>query len=87
MDGLDQRELLAVVDRAQEGRLLRPPARRPGPASPGKIADTFNDVVEHEPAPHLELERLSRSVGKEGKITQRMSLAGAQRRPGPARVE
>jgi len=37
----------------------------------GKIADTFNDVVELNQRMAEELERLSRVVGKEGKIAQR----------------
>src|SRR5262245_18752367 len=37
----------------------------------GKIADTFNDVVEMNERLVKELERISRVVGREGKITQR----------------
>jgi signal transduction histidine kinase/HAMP domain-containing protein/DNA-binding response OmpR family regulator len=40
----------------------------------GKIADTFNDVVELNDRMAKELERLGRVVGKEGKITQRASI-------------
>src|SRR5215467_10395443 len=40
----------------------------------GKVADTFNDVVEMNQRMARELDRLSRVVGKEGKITQRASL-------------
>jgi HAMP domain-containing protein/signal transduction histidine kinase/CheY-like chemotaxis protein len=40
----------------------------------GKIADTFNDVIELNERMSEELERLSRVVGKEGKITQRASV-------------
>src|SRR5688572_19666633 len=43
----------------------------------GKIADVFNDVVEMNQRMARELERLSRVVGKEGKIKQRISLGGA----------
>src|SRR5688572_27446995 len=43
----------------------------------GKIADVFNDVVEMNQRMARELERLSRVVGKEGKIKQRVSLGGA----------
>ena len=38
------------------------------------MADTFNDVVELNERMARELERLSRVVGKEGKIAQRASL-------------
>ena len=40
----------------------------------GKIADTFNDVIELNQRMSAELERMSRVVGKEGKITQRASI-------------
>ena len=41
---------------------------------PGKIADAFNDVVELNARKQQELARLSRVVGKEGKLKQRASL-------------
>src|SRR5262249_20761962 len=44
---------------------------------PGKIADTFNDVVERNDQLTRELERVSRVVGREGKISQRATLGGA----------
>ncbi len=40
----------------------------------GKVADTFNDVVELNQRMARELDRLSRVVGKEGRIAQRASL-------------
>ena len=40
----------------------------------GKVADTFNEVTELNERMARELERLSRVVGKEGKISQRASL-------------
>src|SRR5213083_2836708 len=40
----------------------------------GKVADTFNEVIELNQRMARELERLSRVVGKEGKIAQRASL-------------
>ncbi|MGD0816183.1 MAG: HAMP domain-containing protein [Verrucomicrobiota bacterium] len=40
----------------------------------GKIADAFNDVIERNERMAQELERLSRVVGKEGKINQRASV-------------
>jgi HAMP domain-containing protein/signal transduction histidine kinase/DNA-binding response OmpR family regulator len=42
--------------------------------TPGKIADAFNDVIERNERMAQELERLSRVVGKEGKINQRASI-------------
>ena len=41
---------------------------------PGKIADTFNAVIETNERMTRELERISRVVGKEGRITQRASI-------------
>lgn len=40
----------------------------------GKIAETFNEVIETNQRLAKELERIARSVGKEGRITQRASL-------------
>ncbi len=40
----------------------------------GKIADTLNDVIEMNDRLAKELERVSRVVGREGKITQRAAL-------------
>ena len=40
----------------------------------GKIADTFNKVIETNQRLAKELERIARSVGKEGRITERASL-------------
>src|SRR5256886_211250 len=41
---------------------------------PGKIADTFNTVIETNERMTRELERIGRVVGKEGRITQRVSI-------------
>src|SRR5206468_6805019 len=41
---------------------------------PGKIADTFNSVIETNQRMARELERIGRVVGKEGRITQRASI-------------
>src|SRR3990172_9101932 len=43
----------------------------------GEIAEAFNDVVEMNESITKEFERISNVVGKEGKITQRVKLAGA----------
>src|ERR1700729_4124549 len=40
----------------------------------GKIADVFNEVIERNERMSKELERLSRVVGKEGKISQRAEM-------------
>src|SRR5919197_4957509 len=41
---------------------------------PGKIADTFNAVIETNQRMTLELERIVNVVGKEGRLSQRASL-------------
>ena len=41
---------------------------------PGKIADTFNTVIQTNERMTRELERIGRVVGKEGRITQRASI-------------
>ncbi|HEY0099327.1 MAG TPA: HAMP domain-containing protein, partial [Pyrinomonadaceae bacterium] len=43
----------------------------------GKIADTLNDIMEMNDQTVKELERVSRVVGRDGKITQRATLPGA----------
>ena len=40
----------------------------------GKIADTFNEVIAKNQQMTMELDRIGRVVGKEGRITQRASL-------------
>jgi len=40
----------------------------------GKIADTFNDVIGTNERLAKELERIARAVGKEGRITQRVTI-------------
>ena len=42
----------------------------------GKVADTFNDVMDQLEGMSDELDRISRVVGKEGKIKQRASIGG-----------
>src|SRR5262249_22043797 len=44
----------------------------------GKISETFNDVVELNEKIASEFERVSRVVGKEGKITERASIGHVQ---------
>src|SRR5207237_10017026 len=40
----------------------------------GKVADTFNEVIAINERMTRELERIGRAVGKEGRISQRISL-------------
>jgi signal transduction histidine kinase/DNA-binding response OmpR family regulator/HAMP domain-containing protein len=43
----------------------------------GQIAKAINQVISHEDRVSREVERLSRTVGREGRLTQRMSVPGA----------
>ena len=70
---LDAREVLNVLTALKKGDFsVRLPLDWNGTA--GKIADAFNDVVERNERMAQELDRISRVVGKEGKIGQRASI-------------
>jgi HAMP domain-containing protein/signal transduction histidine kinase/DNA-binding response OmpR family regulator len=70
---LDCTEVLAALNSFKRGDFsVRLPQEWAG--LPGKISDAFNDVVELNQRMAKELSRLSRVVGKEGRITQRASL-------------
>ena len=63
----DRRQLLVALTALKKGDFsVRLPIEWEG--LNGKIADTFNDVIELNEKMAKELERLSRVVGKEGKI-------------------
>jgi HAMP domain-containing protein/signal transduction histidine kinase/DNA-binding response OmpR family regulator len=71
--GLDTTALLSALIALKKGDFsVRLPIEWTGVA--GKLADTFNEVVELNERMARELERLSRVVGKEGKLSQRASL-------------
>src|SRR6202011_5649251 len=70
---LDSKQLLTALLAFKRGDFsARLPEDWTGVA--GKIADTFNDVIAKNERMTLELERIGRVVGKEGRITQRASL-------------
>ena len=71
--GIDTTVLLSALTALKKGDFsVRLPVEWTGVA--GKVADTFNEVVELNERMAQELSRLSRVVGKEGKLTQRASL-------------
>src|SRR5881397_540016 len=71
---LDTRQLLAALMAFKRGDFsARLPENWTG--VPGKIADTFNAVIEMNERMARELERIGHVVGKEGRITQRVSIA------------
>src|SRR5215471_10479808 len=73
--GLDRQSLLAALTRLKKGYFdVRLPANLLG--LDGKIADTFNEVVELHQAMSRELERLSDAVGKQGRLSERAFLPG-----------
>ncbi len=72
-DGLEKRALLQALVAMKKGDFaVRLPSDLTG--VDGKIADAFNDVVEMNERLSKELARVSRVVGREGKISQRASL-------------
>jgi methyl-accepting chemotaxis protein len=67
---LNRRQLLSVLTQLKRGDFsARLPEHWTG--LDGKIADAFNDVVELNERMSRELERLSRMVGKEGRVGER----------------
>ena len=72
-DSLDTKQVLSALMAFKRGDFsVRLPTEWTGVA--GKIADTFNEVLELNEKMARELQRVSRVVGKEGKISQRASL-------------
>ena len=72
----DIRLLLTALTALKKGDFsVRLPLDWSGTA--GKIADSFNEVVERNEKMAFELDRISRVVGKEGKISQRASISEA----------
>jgi HAMP domain-containing protein len=73
---LDSKLLLQVLTSVKKGDFS---ARLPGSWTgvDGKIADTINDIIEMMSDSTKEMERVSRVVGKEGRLSQRAVLPGA----------
>ncbi|PYT25537.1 MAG: hybrid sensor histidine kinase/response regulator, partial [Acidobacteria bacterium] len=72
-EALNQKELLKVLTAFKRGDFsVRMP--EDGVGLGGKISDTLNEVLELNENMCREFERISRAVGKEGKITQRAAL-------------
>jgi HAMP domain-containing protein len=75
-ESLDLEQLLSVLTAVRKGDFsARMSVAKTGVA--GKIADTLNEIAELNQGMAREFERVSLAVGKEGRITQRASLAGA----------
>jgi HAMP domain-containing protein/CheY-like chemotaxis protein/signal transduction histidine kinase len=72
-DGLDPRQLLRVLTAARDGDFsVRLPADMTG--IEGKIADVFNEIMLTNQRMADELERMSRVVGKDGKLSERANF-------------
>ena len=75
VETLDTQVLLKVLSDVKAGDFTaRMPAHWIGTA--GKVADNLNDIICANQALGDELERVSRVVGKEGKLSQRVSFKG-----------
>jgi signal transduction histidine kinase/HAMP domain-containing protein/ActR/RegA family two-component response regulator len=76
VDVVDTRVLLGVLARVKGGDFsARMPFEWTGVA--GKIADGFNEVIVANEALGLELARVSRVVGRQGELSQRVVLGGS----------
>src|SRR4051812_30451817 len=75
-DSLNAKLLLKTLVAFKKGDFS---ARLPGEwtGEAGKIADTLNEIIELSDRTAKELERVSRVVGKEGKIVHRSTVPGA----------
>jgi signal transduction histidine kinase/CheY-like chemotaxis protein/HAMP domain-containing protein len=74
--GLDEAVLLSVLSDVKNGDFtVRMPLGWTG--MPGKIADRLNDVIAANETLGVELARVSRVVGKEGQLSQRVALRGS----------
>src|SRR4051812_14208113 len=70
------RQLLAAMIEFRDGNFTtKLPADLVGVQ--GKIADVFNDIVNVSHRRSVEVERVSRVVGKEGKLKERMNVPAA----------
>ena len=76
LDTVDATTLLGVLALIKEGDFTaRMPLEWTGVA--GKVADGFNDVIITNQALEAELARVSRVVGRQGELSQRVALGGS----------
>src|SRR5450755_1920790 len=76
VDAVDATVLLSVLAQVKGGDFgARMPFEWTGVA--GKVADGFNDVIIANEALAIELARVSRVVGKQGELSQRLVLGGS----------
>jgi len=73
---LDAEQVLAALMELKKGQFgVRLPVAWTG--INGKVADAFNEVTEMMSRSTVELSRISRVVGKEGKIQERLTMGSA----------
>jgi len=78
VDAVDSGVVLGVLEQAKAGDFsARMPLHWTGVA--GKVADGLNEVIIANQALAAELMRVSQVVGREGRLSQRMTLAGGGR--------
>jgi HAMP domain-containing protein len=76
LGGLDGSVLLDALRALRSGDFgVRLPVGQPG--IDGAVAETFNDIVELNQRMAQELRRISRAVGREGRIRHRVSIGSA----------
>src|SRR5437870_13416398 len=75
-DSLNTKLLLKTLVAFRKGNFS---ARLPGEwtGESGKIADTLNEIIELSDRTAKELDRVSRAVGREGKISNRAAVPAA----------
>jgi methyl-accepting chemotaxis protein len=76
-DGLDEQAILLALRSLRRGDFgVRLPPGRPGTL--GEIADAINDVADLSQRTSTEIRRISRTVGRDGRIGQRASIGPAR---------
>ena len=77
VDRSDLEALLEGLRAARAGELeIRLPARRAGIV--GELNDAFNRLAERRETLAKELDRVSRKIGREGRMTERLEMPGAK---------
>ena len=85
-DSLNTKLLLKALVAFKKGDFsVRLPGEWTGEA--GKIADTLNDIIELSDKTAKEVERVSRVVGREGKLSQRVAPIAVARGSWKSRVD
>jgi HAMP domain-containing protein len=73
----DLRKLLAVLEAARDGDFSqRLPVRRDGPMQ--EIAEAVNGILEQNDRVTKEIVRVGKAIGREGRLTERVAVAGAK---------